>query len=335
MTPHTHLSRALGRALMITALSASLTISSGLKEGQAEVVDRIVALVNDSVITLSELEELMLPLEMRLQSIPDPRKRAQILREQRQIGLDQLIGQRLLLQVAQEQGISVQDEQVEAHLKSIMARQGWDEATFQQYLAQQGIKRETVKAQSRDFLLQQSVAQRNLGNKISVSEIDLQSEYRAFLSEVKSRKQVEGAHLFLQVAAGSTPAVEAAVKQRATELLNRAKNGEDFSALVREFGQGSSAKSGGDLGVISRGGGLPSELEEAFLQMSEGELRGPVRSPFGYHVLKVRRTITAPAPSFEEVKPKLEMTLRQQKYEQALKAWIEELKGSAFVERRL
>ena len=316
------------------------TLSLGVEShrpqiASAEVIDRIVALVNDNVITLSELQELTLPLEMRLQSVPDPLKRAQLLREQTQLALEQLIGQRLILQVAQEQGVTVQDQQVEAHLQTIMRQQGWSEADFKQYLEAQGITRDAVKAQSRDFLLQQMVTQRNLANKLSVSEIELKDAYRSFLSEAKARTQVEGAHLFLKVSPGSTSAREASIKQRAQELLIRARRGEDFADLVREFGEGSSASQGGDLGVITRGGGLPRELEDAFLRMKEGELNGPVRSPFGYHILRATRVIAAPSPTLDEVKPKLEMRLRQQKYQKALKVWLEELKNSAFIERRL
>ena len=338
----THLNHASSRSLtsiaMSLMLSSMLSLSvmfSQLQPSSAEVIDRIVALVNDSVITLSELQELTLPLEMRLQSVPNPLQRAQLLREQTQLALEQLIGQRLLLQVAQEQGVTVKDEQVEAHLQGIMKQQGWGESEFNQYLKAQGMTRDAVKAQSRDLLVQQTVTQRNLANKLSISEIELKDEYRIFLSEAKARTQVEGAHLFLQVAPGSSPAEEASIKQRTQELLVRARSGEQFASLVREFGEGSSASRGGDLGVISRGGGLPRELEEAFLGMKEGDLAGPIRSPFGYHILRATRVIAAQLPALNEVKPQLEMRLRQQKYQEALKVWIEELKSSAFIERRL
>jgi peptidyl-prolyl cis-trans isomerase D len=69
--------------------------------------------------------------------------------------------------------------------------------------------------------------------------------------------------------------------------------------------------------------------------MKEGDLAGPIRSPFGYHILRATRVIAAELPALNEVKPQLEMRLRQQKYQKALKVWIEELKSSAFIERRL
>lgn len=322
-------------AFVVVLMSAALSISASTSVARAEVVDRIVALVNDRVITLNELKRLTLPLEMRLQSIPNPFQRSKVLREQTQIALDQLIGALLLKEIAQEQGIKISDEQVEAEVQAMLKAQRWGEAQFQGYLREQGMTREDFYSQYRDMLIQREVAKRNLPNKFSASEIELQSEYRSLKSEAKTQAQVEGAHLFLQVPSGSTPAREAAIQQRARELFSRAQTGEDFTGLVREFGEGANAKRGGGLGLITRGGGLPKELEDAFLTMSEGEIKGPVRSPFGYHILKVTQLTVKPLPSFEAIKPQLKEQLRQRKYQKALNAWIEELKGSAFIERRL
>lgn len=327
------------RSPLLSRLALSLYILSALlistRTTEAEVVDRIVALVNESVITLSELEELTIQLEMSLQSVTDPVQRAQLLREQTALALDQLIGQRLLLEMAREQGISISDEQAEQHLNQLMRQQGWGEAELEKYLRVQGMTREALKQQSKDFLLQQTVAQRNLASKLSVSEVELRDAYETLATEARGEVQVFGAHILLKVQPGVTSAQEVAIKQRAQELLNRAQAGEDFTKLVQQFSESSNAALGGDLGLITRGGGLPTELEDAFLQLKTGELGGPVRSPFGYHVLYVREVKSKPIPPFDEARPMLEAQLRQEKYQRALKSWIEEMKANAFIERRL
>ena len=327
-----------GRVLTVTIMlfiGLSVSFISKINQADAEVVDRIVALVNDQVITLSELEELTVPLQMRIQTIADPMKRAEILREQTKEALEQLIGQELMVQIAEEQGVTVSDEQVEAHLANILGQQGWGEAELKQYLQAQGMTREALKAQSKKFLVQQTVAQRNLASKLSVSEVELRDLYQTSLSEAKANIQVEGAHIFLKVPSGSTPANEAAIKQKANELLLRIKAGEKFAELAKEFSEDSAAKSGGDLGLVTRGGGLPTELEDVFIGLKSGELAGPVRSPFGYHVLLAKNVKAQKPPSFEESRPRLEAKLRQEKYQKALKTWIEEMKDNAFIERRL
>lgn len=322
---------------MTLSVALSFSAASWLSPhiSEAKVVDRVVAVVNDDVITDSELQELIIPVRMRLQSIADPLKRAELLREQTQQALDQLIGQRLLIQVAHEQGVTVSDEQVEGHLQSVMSQQGWGEAELTQYLSAQGMSREDLKQQSRDFLLQQHVTQRNLASKMQVTESDLKSAYQDLLTEQKAEAKVEGAHIILPVASGSDAAGEAATKQLATELLTRARSGEDFGTLARQYSKGSGDASGGDLGVISRGGGLPRELEEAFFTLKQGEVAGPIRTPFGYHIIKVTSVALQPPPSFEQLRPQLEGKLRQERFQSELKEWLEKLKSSAFIERKL
>jgi len=315
----------------VTLLSAGVTLSPLA----AKVIDRVVAVVNDDVITLSELQELIIPLQMRLQSIADPLKRAELMREQTQQALDQLIGQRLLAQVAREQGVKVADEQVEAHLQGVMRQQGWGEAELTQYLSAQGMSRADLMEQSRDFLMQQYVTQRNLASKLQVTDSDLKSAYQDLLTETKGEARVEGAHIILPVAAGADAADEAAAQQQARELLKRASSGEDFTALAQRYSAGPGASTGGDLGVITRGGGLPRELEDAFLKLGAGELAGPIRTAFGYHVIKVTRVATQAPPSFEQLRPQLEGQLRQQRFQSALKEWLEKLKQGAFIEKKL
>jgi peptidyl-prolyl cis-trans isomerase SurA len=317
---------------LLNALTTHQLFDQGVS---AKVIDRVVAVVNDEVVTLSELQELTLPFQMRLQSVADPLKRSELMREQELQALDQLISQRLIVQVAREQGVKVSDEQVEGHLQSVMRQQGWGEAELAQYLAAQGMTREQLKKQSYDFLLQQSVTQRNLAAKVQVSESDLEGAYRDYLTEAKAEARVEGAHIILPVPAGSDAAAEAATKQLAQELLTRAQNGESFEELAREHSKGPGASDGGDLGVITRGGGLPKSLEDAFFKLKEGEVSGPIRSPFGYHVIKVTRLATQAPPSLEAVRPQLEAQLRQSRFQEALQAWIEKLKTSAFIERKL
>ena len=306
-----------------------------LPTASAKEIDRVVAVVNDEIITLSELEELILPMRMRLQSVADPIKREELIREQRQQALEQLIGQRLLLQTARQQGIQVLDEQVEGHLQSVMQQQGWSEDDLRAYLSAQGMTRAALKEQSREFLMQQMVTQRNLATKMSVSEADLESAYRDFVTEAKGEERVEGAHLLLPVPAGSSAADEAATQQRARELLLRARAGETLSALLTSLRESGAAAQGGDLGVISRGGGLPAELEAVFFELKEGEIGGPLRTAFGYHLAFVTRRVAQEPPPLAEVRGQLENQLRQLRFQEGLKEWIERLKTSAFIERRL
>ena len=139
----------------------------------------------------------------------------------------------------------------------------------------------------------------------------------------------------LKVPPGANAAQEVAIKQQAQELLNRLEAGESFTQLAQKYSQGPQAGTGGDLGVITRGGGLPQSLEQAFFTLGSTSFGGPVRTPFGYHIIKILSRKEQPVPKFNELRPQLEMQLRQKTYQKELALWIEELKGEAFIEKRL
>lgn len=321
--------------LTVFMLSLTLTRYTSPQHASAEIVDRIVAIVGDEVITLSELLVATRPAEMTIRSTSNITQRDRKVREHREAMLEQLIGKSLLLQLAEEQGIEVTEAEVEATLQKRQISRGWSAEELERQLAREGLSVEMIKQQIREVLLQRRVVQVQMQGKLAVTDLELKDRYHEFVSRARGQKRVKGSHLLLPVPPGSTAAQEAAIKQRARELRERALRGEDFSTLVRKFGRGASASSGGDLGLISRGGGIPKELEDAFLALDAGQFSEPVRSAFGYHILWVREVLSASVPQFKDIKTQLHQELYEQKYQRALDEWILELKGQVFIERRL
>ena len=116
--------------LMIGLLMLALTPSTVC----AKIIDRIVAVVNDEVITLSELQEgLRVPMA-QLQSIPNPIERNAKRKEILRVGLDRIVGRRLVLQEASRRNIAIQSRDVDAHIKRVQSRQQWSDQQLQQYL---------------------------------------------------------------------------------------------------------------------------------------------------------------------------------------------------------
>ncbi|MEE2643293.1 MAG: SurA N-terminal domain-containing protein [Myxococcota bacterium] len=318
----------LSRALLFTLIFS-------VQRSEGKVIDRIVAIVNREVITLSELREKLRPLQRQLNEIRDPLQREQTRRTQERAALNSLIGELLILQEARRQGLQVSNAQVESHIQRTMQQQGWSDAQLSAYLQAQQMSRVAFEAEIRRQLLKQQLTRQQLASRLQVSDQDVEQGYRDYLSRVRSQVQVEGAHLVLLVPPGATPAQEASVRQRAAELLARIRGGEDFSAVTRSEGEGAGAGGDGYLGFITRGGGLPRALEDAFLELDEGEVGGPVRSPFGYHVVRAIKLHQVTAKSLEEMRPQLQQELRQGRFVKAFSEWVEELKQRAFIEEKL
>lgn len=320
----------LRHVLSVALLAGSL----GTSIAQARVIERIVAVVNDEIVTYSELEDLARPMLAQVDQISDPVEREQTRERQLRRVLDELVGQRLIMQEAARRRITIDTEAVDEHLDRIKSRQGWDDEKMTMYLSGQGLTLSEFRAQVREQLLKQRIIRRILGSKIQVSDRELKDYYREKLTQAKSNYEVEAAHIVLRAPENATAAEEAAIRQQAKEIIARAQGGEAFAALAAQYSQGPRAKEGGMLGFIRRGS-LDPNLEDAFFALEPGGVAGPVRTNFGYHVITVKSRRDLAPPSYEEAVPELTAELREKKLGAELTKWVADMKKKAFIETRL
>lgn len=300
----------------------------------AEIIDRIVAVVDDEIITLSELEETARPLLAQVEQVGDPVTRAQLRDRQLRAALDALVGKTLIAQEAARRNLGVETADVDDHIARVMARQGWTEDQLRMYLSSQGLSLADFRAEVRENLLRQRVIGAVLGSKVRIGETDLRDYYKEQITKANTEYEVEAAHIVLTVPPEATEAEESAARQKATEILQRARAGEDFADLARRYSQGPGAGNGGYLGTIRRGS-LDGALEQALFETPAGGVGGPVRTHFGYHVVKSIARKTLPPQPFEEVRAELQRDLHNKRLEEELAKWIETLKKKAFVDIRM
>ncbi len=300
----------------------------------AEVIDRIVAVVNDDVVTLSELEDVTKTDLARVNAIMDPVTRDLKRKGILQKGLSDLVGKRLISQEAGRRNLKVEDRQVDAHLKRVQRSQKWTDKQMSMYLMSQGLTMKEFREEVRGQLLQQRVVGTVLGARIRISDTDLENYYKDKRTKMSNDYEVEAAHIVLKVRAGATKDEEAAVRQRAQAVLAEARAGANFSELAQRRSEGPTASRGGLLGTLQRGNIAP-QLETAIFGLEPGAIDGPIRSPFGYHIVKVIQRKVLPPKPFSEVKEVLRSELHRRKLNDELARWIEELKTKAFIDERL
>ncbi|MBV69726.1 MAG: hypothetical protein CMH52_00125 [Myxococcales bacterium] len=299
----------------------------------ARIVDRIIAVVNEAVITQSELEDSVKVDLARIAQIPDQ----DTLKAKRQVilkrGLKDLIGKKLIAQEAVRRNIKVENNDVDQHLARVQKQQGWSQQQMQMYLTSQGMTMASFKAVVRENLLEQRVIGVVLGSRIRISDRDLEDYYKERRTKISRDFEVDAAHIVFKVATGAAAADEAAVRQRAVQVMERAKAGEDFADLAKSHSEGPGASRGGNLGTL-RKGNLNPKLEAAIFSIGEGQIDGPFRSPFGYHVIKVTKRRQLPPKSFESVKSTLRNELHRKKLGKEMEQWIATLRKKAFIDVR-
>jgi parvulin-like peptidyl-prolyl isomerase len=284
-----------------------------------DVIDGVIAVVNDDVITLSEFEEKL------------PNQNVTVTPQQEKTILDQMIEQKLLEQEAEKLGISVSESEVDQGIQSVIGKFNLSDEQMKEVLAKENLTPEQFREQWRLQILSQKVIGAKLQGQLAVTEDEIEEYYKANYGSVERADEVKIAHILITPdAAGG----EEQAKQRAEEVAEMAKSGEDFGNLAREYSNDTiSAVKGGELGSFRRGD-LVESLENAAYSTPVGEVSGPVESPAGYHIVKVldKKTNEGTLDDYrEEIKEKL----YREKAQQELSAWIEEVKSTAYIDLRI
>lgn len=285
--------RTLTPALLLLALGAG-----GLEARQTpepELVDRVVAVVGDSVVLLSQVEEETQRLQLRGISVPTDPDALSALRSEL---LDAMINQLLIIQAASRDSTLTVDE---AELEEIAAdqiaqqvRRVGTQAALTQQLAQQGFSlssyREFIKGQVRRERLQQMYLQKSQaqGTSVMVDEEEVRAAWEEQRAQIPPQPASVSAY---QVVVEPVPSdsARAAARAEAERLLEQVRAGEDFETLARRFSQDpGSAPQGGDLGWFRRGVMVP-EFEDVAFRLPENQVSGVVDTDFGSHIIKMER----------------------------------------------
>ncbi len=261
-----------------TCLIAS-TLLYGLHASQAELLDRIVAVVNDDVVLQSEFESEFRGIIARLRS-----QNAQ-LPPQDQIAqqvLEQLIVEKIQSQRATRAGIQIPDQMVNQMLQNIAQRNQIPVTQLPAKLASDGINYADFREDLRKQLASQQLMQREIGSEIRVSD----SEIDRVLDQGENSKSYQLNHILVAVRADAPADTIKRQQNLIEELAERIKNGEDFTKLAIAYSNGNNALSGGDLGWREPSQ-IPSLFVSAVNQLDKGQTSEPIRSPSGFHLIKV------------------------------------------------
>jgi len=270
-------------ALLCVIGGNSATAQNRTLSDKGVMLDRVAAVVNDGVVLRSELEEQMSLVGERLKAQGLEMPPADVLRQQ---VLERLILQELQIQRAQRAGIRVNDENLNQALAEVAQRNNIGLAQLPAALAAQGIDygayRETVRREMTIQVLQQ----RDVIQRINVSPRELEQ----FLEKQKSRpselNEYNLSYILIAVPQEATPQQLEDATRRAEDVVSRARQGEDFARLAVAYSNSQTALEGGALGW-RRGPEIPTVLADLVVGLKPGEISAPLRTPSGYHIVRL------------------------------------------------
>ena len=321
-----------GSVLSLLVGAGTLVVSSsGLAQsfsgGERQMLDRIVAVVNDSAIMRSDLDRR---LDQAINQISAQGEDAPGRDEIEEQVLDQMVLEEIQLQMARDANLSIDDTDLNRQVRNIAESNDMTLQAFADRLEAEGTSLAQVREEIRREMLTRQVQQRQVGQRVSVTNRDVERFLEERGGDV-NQAETRARHILVGVGSGRSESQAQAFVEQA---MARLEQGESFATVAREMSddQGS-AVNGGDLGWLRPGQTVP-EFDEAMSELDVGEVSSPVRSQFGYHIIEVldRRRSSV---SNQDMREQVRQAIFQRRANQEVDTWKREIREQDFVEKRL
>ena len=271
---------------VLFSASALLCLAGGqaFAQGRAAQVieaDRIIAVVNDEVITLNELKARIAAVERQLRQQGTQMPPRDVLEKHI---LERLIVDRVQIQFARETGLRIDDAQLDQTLARIAEGNRMDLAQFRASLEQDGIPWVKFREDIRNEIIVSRIREREVDSKIVVSEGEIDNFLES--AGAAGSEEYNLGHILLRVPEQAKPEQLVRLKARAEDIISQLRGGADFAQLAASYSDAPDGLSGGMMGwrPLER---LPSLFAEVVPKLKPGEVSDAVRSPAGYHILKL------------------------------------------------
>jgi len=316
----------------ILAVAATLLFIAA-PVARAEIVDRIVAVVNDDVITQYELESTVEGILKRFDRNIRPEDRDRIAAEAKKAIIGKMIDELLLKQEARRLGIAVREEEVANAIQETLKRRNASMDDLQQALAREGSSYERYRDSIRADLIKTRIMQREIRQRVSVTNEEIGAYYQEHRDEYEGKLRVRLQMISVPVPADGEPRVKAEQRAKAEAILKRIRAGEPFEALAHETRQGP-AQAGGDIGYVEKGTMHPS-IDEVAFRIKPGEVSDIIETPQGFAIIRAFDRRGGGSLSVKATREDVEDRLFRMKMDKKFEEWLADRRQQAHIEIRL
>jgi len=307
------------KKVLILLFSVFLSVSFlGCSSQLADIVGE----VNGDVITRQQFNQQYNIIKVNYESQQsvtlDEKNDKDVIQKLKDQAFSDLVLQKLLWQEAEKKEIKVSEEEIDAdlnHIKESQSQEGED--GYEKFLEKAGLNekqlREQIKTQQLYWKLYNEVT-----SNVKVSEEEIRNFYDDNLDTFKEQEGIQIFHILVSS------------ETEAEDILAKLNQGEDFSKLASKYSTCPSKENGGDLGIVNENTGFVQEFKDAALKLKPGAITAqPVKTEFGYHIIKAGERKEARTKAFEEVENEIMLRLQQEKRYQAFNDYLENLHNSA------
>jgi peptidyl-prolyl cis-trans isomerase SurA len=259
------------------------------KTSKAEVVNSIVVVVNDEVITRKELDQRIESVEKRLAAQGTALPNREELQKQL---LERMIVDRAQMQLARENGMRVDDTMLDRSIQRMAEQNKMTVQVFRNQIEKEGTSFAAFREEIRDDIMMQRIREREVDSKIQVTELEIDNFLSAEEKSPNSQQELNLAQILVRIPEKATPEQIAKQQARAEEALRKIRAGEDFAKIAATYSDAPEALKGGEIGWREQDR-LPQLFLDAINKVKVGEVAEGVRSSNGFHIVKLLGKRTA------------------------------------------
>lgn len=298
------------------------------QHGSADIFNRVVAIVNDDVITLHELNQKMKQMTgSTADDLKDQDEKTYL--ETRRKVLELMIDEKCAQEKIRELGIKVPPKEIDAAIENIKKNNRWTHEDLVARLKKEGMTYEEYRDKIKIDLERFMLINAQVKSKIIIREQQITQYYEEHKDDFSTEETVHLAGIFLIRKNPKDPEEIRELRPKGEDLLERLRNGENFEELAKKFSQGPGADEGGDLGIF-RTIQLDPELRKAVEAIEVGGFTDLIIRPNGIQIIKLIERQKGEVKSFEEVRDAIRATLYQEEVNKRYMSWIRELRKEAY-----
>jgi peptidyl-prolyl cis-trans isomerase SurA len=309
----------------LTAWIAAIFFLFTPKDAVSEVVDRIVAVVNDSIITLSELNAAT---AVATRGLKGEVKDGKNIVETKSKVLDALIEKKLMKQAADKTGIEVSEKEIDNAIEDIKKQNNMTQEDLLLALAKNGLTYKEYREQLREDIRQVKFVSSEFRSRIIIEPVDIEDYYKRNIESFYGPPAYKIRLIFI------ARDDEKTMRAKLEAVMEELENGVDFKDVAIQYSDGPAASDGGDLGYV-KSGELEAAIEGAAMQLKEEEVSGPIFTKNGINIIQLLENWKGEPRPIEEVGDEIRKALYEERMNGRYNLWLEDMKRVAHIEVRL
>jgi parvulin-like peptidyl-prolyl isomerase len=297
---------------------------------QTEFTQKILAVVNSEPITQTDVDEILAPIYVQYKSTYSGDELAEKVKTARADILNQLIEDKLILQLAlKDDTITVSEKEIDALVDELKSNFKTIEE-FDQILKNQKVTLLDLRKRYKEQLLIKKTVSKEILSKISISPPEVLEYYEANKDKFAIPEQIRLRSIFLSF----KDATKEDVEKKANDIYDQLQKGTEFVEMVEKYSEAPNVVDAGDMGFMKKGS-LREEIEDVVFKLETGKITKPIKTSSGFYIFKIEDKKPATVAPIETVQDQIRNKLYSNKVELRLKEWIDKLKKLSLIEVKI